>query len=94
VHWSNPDLIFKGGFSLPRFGQGALQEATAAVYKAITGHPLYSKTHGKPSLSTYRFAEKMLVDLGSDLSSVCRWFEAILCSSSDASYRYDRRQPS
>jgi hypothetical protein len=70
VHFSNPDLIFRGGFPLSRFGQGAFQEATKAVYQSVTGHPLYTHTHGKPSLSTYRFAENMLRDLGSDLSSV------------------------
>lgn len=40
VHFSNPDLLWGNEFSVSRFGQGALQESMAAVYKKITGHEL------------------------------------------------------
>ncbi|CEQ42412.1 SPOSA6832_04222 [Sporobolomyces salmonicolor] len=37
VHFSNPDLLWGNDFSQARFGQGALQESMAAVYKMTTG---------------------------------------------------------
>lgn len=40
LYFSNPDLLWGNDFSQPRFGQGALQESMAAVYKATTGHEL------------------------------------------------------
>lgn len=40
VHFSNPDLLWGNEFSVSRFGQGALQESIAAVYKTITGYEL------------------------------------------------------
>jgi len=40
LHFSNPDLLWGNEFSQARFGQGALQESIAAVYKRTTGHEL------------------------------------------------------
>lgn len=40
MHFSNPDLLWGNEFAQARFGQGALQESIAAVYKLTTGHEL------------------------------------------------------
>lgn len=34
------DLLWGNEFPQPRYGQGALQESMAAVYKTVTGHEL------------------------------------------------------
>lgn len=60
VHFSNPDLLWGNEFSVSRFGQGALQESMAAVYKKITGHELQRETGGKPSRATYDYAASLL----------------------------------
>lgn len=41
VYFSNPDLLWSNRSSQPRFGQGALQEAVAGIYKATTGYDLH-----------------------------------------------------
>ena len=38
IHYSNPDLIWGNGFPVSRFGAGAFQIATAALYKELTGN--------------------------------------------------------
>ncbi|KAL8283725.1 hypothetical protein RQP46_005520 [Phenoliferia psychrophenolica] len=60
VYFSNPDLLWGNDFEQPRFGQGALQESMAAVYKMTTGHELQRTTGGKPSNATYHFASGLL----------------------------------
>ncbi|GAA5823187.1 hypothetical protein JCM11251_007515 [Rhodosporidiobolus azoricus] len=60
VHFSNPDLLWGNEFSQPRFGQGALQESMAAVYKLTTGHELQRHTGGKPTRATYEYASHLL----------------------------------
>ncbi|GAA5876908.1 hypothetical protein JCM16303_006332 [Sporobolomyces ruberrimus] len=60
VHFSQPDLLWGNEFSQARFGQGALQESMAAVYRFTTGHELQRTTGGKPTLATYEFASALL----------------------------------
>ncbi|GJN92455.1 hypothetical protein Rhopal_005485-T1 [Rhodotorula paludigena] len=60
VHFSNPDLLWGNEFSQARFGQGALQESIAAVYKLVTGHELQRTTGGKPTRATYDYAASLL----------------------------------
>ncbi|GAA5835635.1 hypothetical protein JCM5353_004685, partial [Sporobolomyces roseus] len=60
VHFSQPDLLWGNEFSQSRFGQGALQESMAAVYKFTTGHELQRTTGGKPTLATYEYASSLL----------------------------------
>ncbi|BGP18599.1 hypothetical protein JCM10213_004232 [Rhodosporidiobolus nylandii] len=60
VHFSNPDLLWGNEFSQSRFGQGALQESMAAVYKLTTGHELHRQTGGKPTTATYEYASRLL----------------------------------
>lgn len=40
VFFSNPDLVWSNDFPQVRYGQGALQESMAAVYKCTTGYEL------------------------------------------------------
>ncbi|KDQ62256.1 hypothetical protein JAAARDRAFT_30147 [Jaapia argillacea MUCL 33604] len=58
----NPDLVWRGEFERPRLGQGAFREAFQAVYKALTGTTYPYVQHGKPTESTYKFAQKVLSD--------------------------------
>ncbi|GAA5825149.1 hypothetical protein JCM10212_006274, partial [Sporobolomyces blumeae] len=60
VHFSQPDLLWGNEFPQSRFGQGALQESMAAVYKFTTGHELQRTTGGKPTLATYEYASSLL----------------------------------
>ncbi|GAA5891257.1 hypothetical protein JCM8208_002562 [Rhodotorula glutinis] len=60
VHFSNPDVLWGNEFSQARFGQGALQESIAAVYKLTTGHELQRTTGGKPTRATYDYAASLL----------------------------------
>ncbi|GAA5974993.1 hypothetical protein JCM11641_006794 [Rhodosporidiobolus odoratus] len=60
VHFSNPDLLWGNEFSQSRFGQGALQESIAAVYKLTTGYELHRYTGGKPIQATYDYASNLL----------------------------------
>ncbi|BGP26418.1 cardiolipin synthase [Rhodotorula toruloides] len=69
VHFSNPDVLWGNEFSQPRFGQGALQESMAAVYKLTTGHELQRTTGGKPTNATYTYAAHLLSSQISHLTS-------------------------
>ncbi|GAA6046971.1 hypothetical protein JCM3770_003457 [Rhodotorula araucariae] len=60
VHFSNPDLLWGNEFPQARFGQGALQESIAAVYKSVTGRELERTTGGKPTRATYDYAAHLL----------------------------------
>ncbi|KAG7113969.1 putative CDP-alcohol phosphatidyltransferase class-I family like protein [Verticillium longisporum] len=58
---SNSDLLWSTGYHQPRLGQGAFQEAVAAVWAKVTGGtPLRRTAFGKPSPETYRYAERVL----------------------------------
>ncbi|BGP50399.1 hypothetical protein JCM10450v2_006318 [Rhodotorula kratochvilovae] len=60
VHFSNPDLLWGNEFPVARFGQGALQESIAAMYKRVTGRELERTTGGKPTRATYDYAAHLL----------------------------------
>ncbi|KAM0323141.1 hypothetical protein ACHAQA_008991 [Verticillium albo-atrum] len=58
---SNSDLLWSTGYHQPRLGQGAFQEAIAAVWAKVTGGTkLQFTAFGKPSPETYRYAERVL----------------------------------
>ncbi|KAG7090938.1 hypothetical protein E1B28_010010 [Marasmius oreades] len=65
IVFCNPDLLWKSDFPRPRIGQGAFKESFQAVYKAITGStsPYPFVQFGKPTAPTYKYAEKVLVQL-------------------------------
>lgn len=60
VYFSNPDMLWGNDFPQSRFGQGAFQEAMAAVYKRTTGLELQRTTGGKPTKPTYDYASNLL----------------------------------
>eukprot|EP00808_Paulinella_micropora_P018037 g2628.t1 len=62
LFFSNPDFLWSGAFSAPRFAQGAFRVALAALYKELTGKPLEYVNYGKPEPKTYRYAEKKLME--------------------------------
>ncbi|KAL8701367.1 MAG: hypothetical protein Q9201_004936 [Fulgogasparrea decipioides] len=61
LYFSNPDLLWSSSYHLPRLGQGGFQAAFLGVWNAITNHhPLQYTTIGKPSHTTFEFAERRL----------------------------------
>ncbi|KZT56641.1 HAD-superfamily hydrolase [Calocera cornea HHB12733] len=57
----NPDLLWRTDFPKLRFGQGAFKTALSAVYKERTTKALESFQLGKPTKTTYEFAEGILM---------------------------------
>ncbi|TDL22649.1 HAD hydrolase [Rickenella mellea] len=62
----NPDLLWGSDFPVARIGQGGFREAFQGVYKALTGSRYPYVQYGKPSEATFRFAERILLDLFED----------------------------
>ncbi|KAL8917360.1 MAG: hypothetical protein Q9208_007977 [Pyrenodesmia sp. 3 TL-2023] len=64
LYFSNPDLLFASSHPHPRLGQGGFIASFLGVWNAVTGHkrPLQYTTIGKPSQSTFEFAEKRLLE--------------------------------
>ena len=65
LYFSNPDLWWASSYHLPRLGQGGFREALEGVWSATTGGPskgveLKKTVIGKPSHTTYEFAERRL----------------------------------
>ncbi|KAI4132553.1 MAG: hypothetical protein LQ338_000652 [Usnochroma carphineum] len=62
LYFSNPDILFSSHHPHPRLGQGAFLAAFLGVWDAVTGgkQPLKYSVIGKPSQSTFEFAEKKL----------------------------------
>lgn len=66
LYFDNPDLVWASSYHLPRLGQGAFREALEGIWAAITGGPskgveLKKTVIGKPSHTTYEFAERQLL---------------------------------
>ncbi|KAL8751351.1 MAG: hypothetical protein Q9184_006097, partial [Pyrenodesmia sp. 2 TL-2023] len=64
LYFSNPDLLFASSHPSPRLGQGGFIASFLGVWDAITAgkRPLQYTTIGKPSQSTFEFAEKRLLE--------------------------------
>jgi hypothetical protein len=64
LYFSNPDLWWAAEYHLNRLGQGGFREAFEGVWEATTGDKkgveLQKRMFGKPSKSTYAFAERRL----------------------------------
>lgn len=65
IYFSNPDLWWAAGYHLARLGQGAFRNALQGLWAAVTGGSqrkveLYKTVIGKPSKTTYAFAEQRL----------------------------------
>lgn len=58
----NMDLQWMSDFSMPRFGHGMFMHCLESVYLKLVGRPLnYSALIGKPSTSTYQYAEQLII---------------------------------
>lgn len=61
LHFSNGDLVWSAAHPLPRFGQGAFQGALMGVWREVTrGERLKQQIAGKPTVTTYRYADRVL----------------------------------
>lgn len=75
LYFSNPDLFWAASYHLPRLGQGGFQAALEGVFDAVTGGPangvrLRKQLFGKPTQSTFAFAESRLRAHASFLSQI------------------------
>ncbi|KAL8936386.1 MAG: hypothetical protein Q9216_004959 [Gyalolechia sp. 2 TL-2023] len=72
LYFSNPDLHWASQYHLPRLGQGGFQAAFKGVWDAVTDGklPLQYTLIGKPSQSTFEFAEKRLVEHRKELLGI------------------------
>lgn len=64
VYFSNGDFEFSGEFQQNRLAQGAFRRCLQALYAQRTGSDLQFTQLGKPESLTYRYAEKVLGDVG------------------------------
>ncbi|KAF8342349.1 HAD-like domain-containing protein [Cantharellus anzutake] len=60
LFFCNPDLLWKGGFDMPRYGQGAFRAAFQATFKAATGSEYPYVGFGKPNKITFDYGKSML----------------------------------
>ncbi|KAL9579612.1 MAG: hypothetical protein Q9212_005016, partial [Teloschistes hypoglaucus] len=62
LHFSNPDILYAATHHLPRMGQGAFLASFLGAWNAVTDTTtsLEYKTIGKPSQTTFEFAEHRL----------------------------------
>jgi len=60
LHFTNPDLLWRAHYQVPRFGQGAFRQAFQAVFRAATGAEYPYMQYGKPSRLTYDYGASML----------------------------------
>lgn len=61
IIWSNMDLFWSTGYSLPRFGQGAFRVAVRELYKQMNdGLELKDEVWGKPNPIAYDYAKDLL----------------------------------
>jgi len=60
LFFCNPDLLWKAGYTGPRFGQGAFKVAFQAAFKAMTGSEYPYRQFGKPSKLTFDYGGSML----------------------------------
>ncbi|OQE19824.1 hypothetical protein PENSTE_c014G07287 [Penicillium steckii] len=58
--FSHNDMIWSTSHEHSRIGMGALKTSLEAVYKAITGRDLNTFAFGKPQMSTFNFATRLL----------------------------------
>ncbi|CAM9883772.1 unnamed protein product [Chrysoparadoxa australica] len=58
---SNADLLFASRYPEPRFGAGAFTEAVQLLYKRRFGEDCKPVVFGKPALTTFSYAEKLLL---------------------------------
>ncbi|KAI5964267.1 uncharacterized protein KGF55_002209 [Candida pseudojiufengensis] len=60
IYFAHSDFIWATNYKLSRYGMGALQVSTAALYREHTGKELKVNRFGKPQHGTFKFANKVL----------------------------------
>lgn len=60
VFFSHNDVVWSTAHDLTRIGMGALRVSLEAMYKAVTGKELKTTAFGKPQMSTFQFATRLL----------------------------------
>lgn len=71
IYLSNPDLVYAGGYHVPRLAQGAFRVSLETLYHRLTGRSLEFTQYGKPTRKTYDYARNVLQDqLGEDASEL------------------------
>jgi ribonucleotide monophosphatase NagD (HAD superfamily) len=60
IFFSHNDIIWATNHELSRIGMGALRVSLEAMYKAVTGKDLQTTAFGKPQISTFQFATRLL----------------------------------
>jgi HAD superfamily hydrolase (TIGR01456 family) len=60
VYFSHNDVVWATSHDYARIGMGALRASLEAIFKVITGKELKTITFGKPQLSTFEFATRLL----------------------------------
>lgn len=60
IYFAHSDFIWATNYKLSRYGMGALQVSTAALYREHTGKELKVNRFGKPQPGTFKFANKVL----------------------------------
>lgn len=58
--FSNPDFLFSGAHTRPRFGQGAFKTAFLSIFKELHGFEPRVEQFGKPEMGTFRYAESLI----------------------------------
>ncbi|MCJ1243140.1 hypothetical protein MMC30_000337 [Trapelia coarctata] len=60
LFFSHNDVVWSTSHELTRIGMGALRASLEAMYKAVTGIELTTTAFGKPQISTFQFATRLL----------------------------------
>ena len=60
IYFSHNDIVWSAGHDLTRIGMGALRASLEAMFKAITGKDITTHAFGKPQISTFEFATRLL----------------------------------
>eukprot|EP01112_Ceratiomyxa_fruticulosa_P020462 TRINITY_DN6969_c0_g1_i1.p1 TRINITY_DN6969_c0_g1~~TRINITY_DN6969_c0_g1_i1.p1 ORF type:complete len:376 (-),score=73.84 TRINITY_DN6969_c0_g1_i1:63-1133(-) len=63
LYVGNPDLVYAGQYSLPRFTMGAFMLCVDTLFKEVAGYHINFTYFGKPFQATYRYVESVLNSL-------------------------------
>ncbi|KAJ5760839.1 hypothetical protein N7520_007995 [Penicillium odoratum] len=70
VYFSHNDVVWSTSHDYSRIGMGALRASLEALYKAVTGKDLKSIAFGKPQISTFKFATRLLQEWRSETHGI------------------------
>lgn len=70
VFFSHNDVVWSTSHDLTRIGMGALRVSLEAMFKAVTGKDLKTTAFGKPQISTFQFATRLLQQWRTDTHGI------------------------